>query len=623
MLLSLLSFKILLLLVSCTGYHLYFARCWQWSIEVLPLTTCAAIISILYLAYFAGLLKVTALSLFGIGLILIGYEISNAIYRQSPLLARLTPGYIFYTALLIFCWYKVQGAYFHGSDEFSHWGLFSKYLYLTDSFMTADSPLQFKDYPPAGALFHYYFYQQTDYAEGVAYFAHDMLIISALAAVTHDSNWRQWPQALFKLLLVLIIYFNFSPGLVSIFIDSTVGTLFGIAIVSYLLAEKDWRVILQVMPVLFILPLLKSVGLLLAIIAGLVIALNQLIILKGQNKQKLSSYLILVALLLMPIIASKSWGYYLQQQGIIKTFATTFSAQKIAASFSASATPRDVKTLASFTHACLTARIDKGLRYNNIGLGSVCFWSLLLISLAVTITICNRRQRQEIICTSMVMVPGSWLYLFGLLLLYLYSYSEYEGTRVAAFERYLAIYFLGWALVTAAFFLKSLMNQALCRRLKTALMLFIIFNTGGIIYSVIFIFKSYAEYEPFRGYTQALAKQIQQQIKPTETVYVIWQHDPGTKKLSINYELLPRHINNTCWSVQRSPHPTEVWTCTLSPHELLERIAQYDYLLLTETDNQFWAEYGAVLPGVENNKWTLLKIKKQNNNIMFSLIESR
>lgn len=615
MLIVILTLKVLVLLLSLTGYQLFFARQFRWPLEITPLFTASLLIALLYLSYFIGWLQVAALGLFGFGIAALGLELGLASKQRRSLVDLFSPGYVFYLIMLAICWLKVNTAYFHGSDEFSHWGVFSKYLFMTHSFATVDSPLLFKDYPPAAALFHYFCYQITGFKEGVTYFSQDILLLSALTVITRGSQWPQWKNALLKFCLVLVIYFNFSHGLVSVMIDSVVGVFWGMALVSYYLSKKDAQAICALLPVVFVLPLLKSVGLLLAVLAALIIALDQLLV-QHQPKQASGAVLLLVTAL----IANSTWSAHLKQQHIGKTFSTEFSWQKLNNSFSSNASERDRQTFHSFAKAALTERIDKGIRYQEVGVGSAVSWTLILMLTGIALTRLNSPLRSEIRLVSIGMGLGLLIYAFGLLLLYLYSYGEYEGVRVASFSRYLAIYFLGWALVTYALIIKTDPWLKSANVAKKCVWVFFLFNAGGLVYAGIFLAKSFSQPEDFRRYVQPIAQKVQQHIKVNETVYTIWQDDPGTKKMSIDYELLPVTFNHECWSVTKA-QPEKVWTCRLTEQELLNRIKSYDYLLIAVSNPQFWADYGKLLaPELQRYQWLLLKIKHNHGKVAFQVV---
>lgn len=626
------SLNFFLLMACILGYALFLNRRWRWPIEITPLFTICCIIGLLYLSVYLNALHLTAQIIFLAGLAFALWESILIIKQRDRLLNVFTPGVCFYLLFAIIIWLKLHAAAVHTWDEFSHWGLFSKYLYLAQHYSDLNSPTDFKDYPPAGALFHYFAYNIIGYSEGTAYVAQSLMVITALLCLTLNNAWQTWRKALLIYFIALAIFFSFGPGFYSLYIDAVVSVFFGVAISVYYLLKNKTSAVIWLIPTIFILPLLKSIGALLAAITVLAVISNLLIenfsLKKPVTPIKSKKLLILLfSLIILPItlIASNySWQNHIKQQNIPKTWNMHYSVTQIKNSFSpTTATAFDRTIQQRFFTEVATTKIDKGLSIQGYTFSSALFWSILLITIACLIYKNTRSKtlRIEQTCINVSLILGFLIYATGLLFLYLFSFGiSSAAISTASYERYISIYFLGWCLVSY-----TLLNQNLAtetsKTLKSFYYAFLIFILLGSASLFAFLFTSYNyQITSFRSGIQQIANATKPDIAVDKKIYVIWT-DENSGPITMRYELLP--INNTqgCWSVTTDPKKSRPFVCLASLNAFKQRVKNYDYLLLAKTNKTFWQEYGSLFkPKFTPQDWALYAIQKNGSNITFKLL---
>lgn len=589
---------LLFYLISLTGYCLAAKRHLGYAIQITPFFTLSLLICILYTATFFNVLSEVSMSLIWVGA---GLFLVETLQATSLRILR-HPVMISFWIISIILWFIMQPAILNAWDEFSHWGVISKHLYLTSQFAKPGSIVTFLDYPPAEALGHYFFYKYMGYSEGIAYFAQGLLLLTPLLCFWQKSAKWMW-------ILVFMLFFNFAHGILPhLYVDPILGVFFGMTLVSYFLSEKKSSDILRLIPMCMVLVLLKGAGILLASIIVLTILCDR------------RSWAILI-LALSIFAAHFSWKLYIQEQNIRPAFKTDAGIAEIKRSFTpAEATPRDVKTWRAFGRALISERIDKGISYKDKSVNTAFVWCLLLL----VITILNYRAlttrtlRIELISAQIILWLGLLMYAGGLLILYLHSYAESEGIRVASFARYISIYFLGWILVNFAFLLKAYHQESSRRKyIQYAYGILVVAAFGGLIAGLVFLFKPHKNPEPLRVQVKEVAKQVSHQIPENAKVYVIWQGDSGLAWFMLRYELFFQKLNEGCWNIVLPGQQREVWDCEITPDEWNRRLKEYDYLLLAKTDPEFLRDFGIV--GAKNlspskmllsspNKVTLIKL---------------
>ena len=169
---------ILLLLISLTGYFLFIAKICKWPVAVTPLFTVCLIPSLLYIFGLFDMLAIGSHILFYSGLVFFtAYFIIYFVKKQNPYTDIFKPGMIVFICYFVFLYLVCQNLSYRSWDEFSHWGLITKSMFLTDGLVNSESSVYLKCYPPGMALFHYFITSIIGYSEGMVYFAQNIFLV--------------------------------------------------------------------------------------------------------------------------------------------------------------------------------------------------------------------------------------------------------------------------------------------------------------------------------------------------------------------------------------------------------------------------------------------------------------
>jgi hypothetical protein len=615
----------LLFLLSFFGWFLFLAGVTSWPAATLPLFIVSSLIAVLYAASLADLLLPGACGLAVLGLVLgvVG------VYRSRPRLGDMfskakEPGPVLFFLLAALLRWVFSGTRYAYWDEFSHWGFAAKEMAARNGLPTSESVLFFKDYPPGTALFQYYTTFFTGWSEGATVFAQVLLLLAAATTLLQNTSWKQGPKIAVALSLfyLFIVLFNYQPQ--TLCVDHVLGSLFGIAIASCLISEDGkygtgWRIL----PTLFILPLVKVVGLVPALTAAAAISTNHLLAIRspGIGKIRLGSLGLCAALLLTPSIAAKSWSERVKEMGIEHSFKTSYTLAAIRNSLSASAPEYDRTILSNFKTALLEKPVARG---------TPAIVLILILSLGAWVALRKEKRignKRQILATFFWMSAGLAVFTFGLLLLYLYAFSTEEGPRLASYARYLGVPFLAWSLVTSAFFLR-LPPPTAPSRYARYLGMPIVLAAGLFLVCGSFDTVNRKQAQGQHNKIRRMANAAVLKTRDTARVYVIWQKSNGAQPIQLAYELFPRKTSiwNGGWSSLRKPihswslvkhsKTNNFWSADIDVADWRKILKNYDFVLLGKTDKPFWNRYGELFEKQDIGcKTFLFKVTAPNGEI--------
>ncbi|EMK10232.1 MULTISPECIES: hypothetical protein [Leptospira] len=630
------------LILSFYGYLIFLIRYSKWSTASMPLFIISTGIIVLFASGFLDLLQPTLWCFIGLGICLGFISLCAARKNLIQLLTSLLePGPVIFFLLACFFYIKLSGALFEGWDEFTHWGFSAKEMFHLNSFTKANSPLMFKSYPPGTALFQYWITKSIGWSEGNTYWAQSLLVLAGAVAILEGLTWRQWIRIILTLNVVFLAVFIFGYSLQSLYVDHVLGFLCGASVISCIRSNTSAPItIVRLLPTLFILPIIKAVGLMLGIFIAIIFVFDQ--IFKEKNifsvskplKKKLIFGFLVILILATPIISARIWGWHVKKSGFSQVFETSFSISQIKKSFSSTeATDRDKETISTFKKAFQTYQINpenvlqifsRRFVLKLTPLKSSLF--LMVFGIAAIVIETRRQERRIAIVGFLTMFSGYTIYSFGLLLMYLYSFGSYEGTRVASFTRYMGIFLLAWTIVTWGFMLSTgeQKEKNSPKIVQGLLVIFILFLTP--IKAALFAFTK-PKPLPVRMEIKKILSNTIPNLKRGEKVYVIWQNTTGFEPWIVSYELSPRNstsVANSGWSLGLPYYEGDVWTSDIHPKTWSENIlVNYDFLLLASVDEYFWSRYASIFKPTLNLKSNKLFriVKKENGKINLEIVD--
>ncbi|MFH1033694.1 MAG: hypothetical protein V1806_04235 [Pseudomonadota bacterium] len=490
----------LLLPLSIVGYALLLHAAWRRQAELCLLSAISGVMGLLYLASLAGfLLPGAVLSFYG-GLVCLAWGLFLGWHHHDHwrgLVEFCTPGLTLFLLACLGYHLIFPDVTMQLWDEFSHWGVMTKELLVTNQLPGPHGAVMFKDYPPGVNLLHYWVAVNSTPSEAAYYLGHFMLLAAPLAAFFSPLTWRRPGWIAGSILMTSAILVTLSVFVCSLMVDVVLGLY--LAAGMFLAARSDLgkREVFLLVPVLFALPLIKSTGTLFAWMVVSLLLLNSLIAgLARWRRQRQGAApapetgpadpplvtlvelevhiqetappppppnhpwlttLALVLILAAPLAASQSWKQHVAGLEVAASFPTQkIDLHSARQAFSPEASDKQKLIRQRFGQALFDLSLSNYLieRERSLvvwlkenlrlpvdelvpGLGLVPW--LGLVGLLILAGFLRHRQgaaRWRMARAWVLMLTFGAFYLVGLALLYMFSFSEFEGPRLASFGRY-------------------------------------------------------------------------------------------------------------------------------------------------------------------------------------------
>ncbi len=593
-----LALSLLVIGSAALGYAAWLVLRLRWPLESLPLFLAASAISTLFVAGLLGVLTPVAWLVVAGGLGSLAWQGRALLSAAREARWRCPPGLLAFLAASMWCTWRLHDAPFLGWDTFSHWGLVSSEVIREGALIGAGGPVLFKDYPPGTALFHLLFMLGAGFSEGGAHGAHALLACCALTALT--TNRGAWfATATFVFGYVGVFGFT-GLGLQALEVDHIVALLLGGALGGYYVSTDPGRV-WRVVPVAFALPIVKSVGLLCALFLVVAVASDQLLHPAARRARRAA----VVAGVLAPLIASGAWRVRVSALEARPTFSVDLSLTAATRPFSPErSTERDRVTVRRFVQALRTTVVGSEPGYWH-PLARVRFataqWALVFLVVTGVMYLRDREldDRRRLIVSAACAAGFAVAFTAGLLHMYLHSFSEREGTQLASFERYMGIVVLALSCVALAWASLGVGRAgragALSKALVAAMTLLMTCLTSERAYA--FAVLGPRPMDPVRVEVRRVVEPAREQLPLEARVFVLAPGSRGHELHIARYELAPRVVNRSSWSVGAPRFAGDSFTVPLTPEELGEVLAGWTHVLLLSPDEAFWSEYGALFGG--------------------------
>jgi len=256
---------------------------------------------------------------------------------------------------------------------------------------------------------------------------------------------------------------------------------------------------------------------------------------------------------------------------------------------------------------------------------SLVFLFVIFILLSVAVVLIKPRiLRTKLVLTLSIIFVGALGYLAALFVSYLIFFTEYEGIRLASFERYFSSYILAWMLLLFAF-LCSAIDELKTKSLVTthvAIGLFVCLLVPSVFFKEVRVIKAGGEAYQLRQKTESFADNVKKYIQPNEKVYFIAQNSNGLERIMFYYAMLPYTSSMSwCWSIGKKYYEGDVWSCDVNLPSLLDG---YEYLAVYRDDEKLWQSGGALFDkeNTKNGSPSLFRIKRTDGKIeSFSRLE--
>ncbi|KLU16002.1 hypothetical protein, partial [Xenorhabdus griffiniae] len=434
---------------------------------------------------------------------------------------------------------------FTGWDEFSYWAFSIKTIFDSNFFYTLDTPIykKFKTYPPGQQTLQYFFLYFKGWSEPFILAIQQAFTISCFSFIASCFSKKKIISILYISLLILVFY-SFRYDLSHIYVDGLLGAYFASALSFAITSKKNTNNFIILLVLLLTLPLIKQVGLVFAFfIAGLYSIRCYINSSERKLARKLSdSFLYFLVSIVIVTIGYKSWSFYISIHEIsvdtIVPSLTEYMRHPLVDRFGATVNA----LLERVFRTNFFVLSSKELNLSLFGITLLCVFFnlsslfLLLINRKLTVLIDNFISLiYSFIC--------SIAYVVFLFFCYLVFFSEYEGVRLASFERYAASYYFAWLSVSMIMYFSLMKNEKLkLTTILTTIVILAFFSSSQIRKDIEGISPDKKLLES-RLQVQKYVDELKPMMSSNDKSYFIIQNSTGFEKYIYNYLMSPFHTS--------------------------------------------------------------------------------
>lgn len=521
-----------------------------------------------------------------------------------------TPGALVFLLFMVMVMLIHRNRMFAAWDEFSHWGLEIKNMYLLGQIPNAspDATINFASYPPAAALFsHFWIWLSRGFNEGDAYRAANIFMLAALMPLMRSVDWKAWKKGivLTVLMLYIPIIYNYDAYR-TVYVDALLGCLMAYGLMVYYRNPWNWTTACQLTLSLAVLSLIKASGQGLAIMTVLIVTVDVLLVRKteGVPYRKLK----LLAPLFGVLAAVQSWKMYLSgmetEAGSVMSGLRTLITQGLQ--------PYQVKTLKSFFDAISNMVISE----MNIGYLvelSLFLWLAFFVVIAVWAVEYTKEPGLKKTASIRFWELGGGLvvYILMILVTYLTVFDEREAMGMESFGRYASTVLIAMSAVFLSQLLVVFPERV--KRWSIASMALVV--ALCLVNPVQLIRMTYdAGDTVIYRQEMALSQETIRQMDPaTDKVYIINQAVGGDYYVC-RYEFTPVHVQKGNHWLMTSP-PEDKWAqiyatiCAPEEWEKNLRDEGFTWVYLHKVDDDFRQSYRSLFRDPQDIKdGMLLKV---------------
>lgn len=508
----------------------------------------------------------------------IGLLLKFRLYQQKNFITLFTQNKLF--LFFVFFWLVVtfQGKVIY-NDEF-FWASFVKHLYLFDHYWSAENFLVNGHYLPGIPLWQRFFVGTEFINEQAPLFALG-LISAAGFNVLLDANKNQKKVLLFFLCSVAI--YNFSPiGISSIYVDTTVGLIFGICL--YAIYDFEGENIFVPISLIVFFGLVKDTAFLLSLLCIFILALK-LIRLRIRSTSQIIFLAIGVAIIFLNYFL---WQRHLNAAGLH----SVSHAQDLIKQDLIQISARTKENWALFLNATTTRAfpVSKYLFIHGNLILTFMFFAAFFVYM---------RKKYEFLIGYVLGFIG---YTVAILTFWFYITVEYEGKILASYERYFGTYFVGIALFT----IKIIFDQGLWSkkyfRYPFLVLCLVFFPAPQMFYPssfkklipTVLVQKLNLNITFDREAVVPIDTLVLENTPPQSRLWFIWNKRGGYEMLVARYELAPRQFVVQDYIVGDPIDDNDVWTKKLTVEQFMNHAKSVDYVVLGLIDDNFVKNYQSV-----------------------------
>ncbi len=515
----------------------------------------------------------------------------------------LTSGSVYIVCAILFAYLRYKNTMLYSWDEFSHWALVIKNMYIHNTFGNLkEATTTFKGYPPAMSIFNYFFVKASgNYREDVIQIGNLFFNLSLFSIVFTKVKRFKLGLGLCITGIVLIIvsllmyYLDFS-----LLVDVVLGLIAGYVLCVYFIDNTFSKFkMLNIGLALLTLVITKESGLAFACFISIPILIDLIFFKKRIN---IKNRLAMMSTMISAIIISRlSWITYLKATSpeVVGAWDTSkltlkniwnFIVYKTGPSYSTEFQTNFMKSLYS------KIEVSPLWKINQIEV-LVVIYLLFIIFYSIT----PKKFRYKVILIWFGCILTRIIYNTSLFFVYLFSFSEYEALKLASLGRYMTTYFI-MVFPLLLFFIFSFMRARVEKINSTTFNKFMLW-IGSVLCLFILIVTSKVNNKPF--YVESKIQRLdfkmnldklKSKLNPNDKIYFISQMDEGLRYHIAKYELTPNFIQPNLATLGNPHDGEDIWSRNLSVNELKEELKDYDYLYLDYVDLIFLDKYSDLFP---------------------------
>ena len=504
---------------------------------------------------------------------------------------------------------------FFSWDEFSHWGIFLKEIYIKNKLPVEDFCTVAPFYIPGITLFEYFFLNILGYKEGLAYFAHALFILSEVIVVFVGIKQAKLHHVLTYLPSVLIYMLFFPLLFFTLYVDATLGLLFGVGLIVSREINNEKTKLTLLFLIFCGLQLIKTWGMVLSLI---VFAINFFDILSSYRwklKNKVLQrriFRLILCILLALFIIQIPWMLHsnvIRENSINSPIHNTNDWE---ISMNSDAQIDIFFLLKDVFKVFIQGRENSGMN----GSSSILLFSIVFYLVGLLI---SKKDKKEVRWHSMI--AGFILVdIFLLYFAYLFWFAAIEAERLASFERYTSEYLIGW-LLFLVFEIGYFNNWRKRGHLLPVVNLIGIILTIICLINIEYIHFPSPSYIDKRVFVNSIVEKYEDILINNSTIkkiFHIHQNSDGYEHHILRYELCPNLVQYWGWSYGQPYSDQDLFTISRSAEDLERSIVlDFDYVLITNSDENFWEEYGKIFPNHKREGSQLFEVKDGNIEFLY------
>lgn len=404
-----------------------------------------------------------------------------------------------------------------GWDESAHWILTLRNSFVLNQFgAVAASSAQYKTYPPAAAMFHYFFTKTAIlYANTTVRMSVTVLTAGLLAPLlsVFPEGKRGGRRALIAgILLFTLPFFYFKNAYFGTQVDCLQGLALAAVISVYFLSDGKRIGMLTAAAGLVFLTLTKDSGLILALIAGAVLAADRLFFARrgaeGRRRIRACDVLTALAFVLLPVLAKLSWTGFLYGNGIAKEASDQLDFWMIdyVKSILSGRFREDyarsyrVQGFLQFWRSLLyDCNFHENTRFWLCGAAVPYSVRLLLSAALMALAVRVSQQKKRMRTAFALLFAGNLGWLLGISVLYLCRLTEAENAVLSSVSRYLGTGLIAMDTVSAAVLVRALAApETDGKRARTARIVAAALSAVLLLPSLSVLFRP-AAYDDYKG----------------------------------------------------------------------------------------------------------------------------